>query len=195
MDIPMEENGRYYYLELLYMDEKKRDQAYGRELLYDIIDANVNLSSLNPYEFLYKIKGEHITGKKKWFSPEKLPTIEMIIALYEKKDLDYLTLQTNFRVGTLKQITQGILTVSTISYFSKSRIESFNQELELICNSNELGIRKFQIITYKIFDSEGMLREKYYINGSIEGPIRKILVMNEYVKGRIECDNLRLTFH
>ena len=40
-----------------------------------------------------------------------------------------------------------------------------------------------------------MLREKYYINGSIEGPIRKILVMNEYVKGRIECDNLRLTFH
>ena len=73
--------------------------------------------------------------------------------------------------------------------------ELINKELELICNSNELGIRKFQIITYKIFDSEGMLREKYYINGSIDGPIRKILVMNEYVKGRIECDNLRLTFH
>ena len=191
----MEENGRYYYLELLFMDKKKRDQAYGRELLYDIINTNINLNSLNPYEVLYKTKGEHITGKKKWLSSEKLPTIEMIIALYEEKDLNYLTLQTNFRVGTLKQITQGIFTVSTNSYFTRLIIESFNQELELICNSNELSTRAFQIITYKTYDSNGDLRDKHYLNSFIEGPVRKVLFINDFVKNRIQCDNLGLTFH
>ena len=167
----MENSELIYYLQLLFNDRRDRDNMYRQELYLDPLITISSAHGKMP-EVLYKQKGTHKTGAKKWYgAQEELVTIEIII---QGVDAEYLDTLTGFKECKKKKVSQATLAF-TARASDPNRLKNFKSELVKICENQGISNRTFSGITYNWLA---------YLEGYLNGPIRPVLHIYDFAKNR-----------
>lgn len=165
-----------YYVQLLFLSGKERDNAYGNEFRYtpELTGFNdISLAARWQYEVLMRAKGKAETGKRRLFGHERLPTIELVIAVQNGEGLEAFLTTAPFRIGERRFVNKASLTFRYGGMYSTRD----NVVDDVTRVSEELGLS-----SQKIHTMQGGFFETSYAEGMFLGTVRQVLGMYEYLQ-------------
>lgn len=187
----MESQELTFYVQLLFEWATQRNHYYGKPFL-PLGSTGEPLSAKDTFEVLSLQKGIHSTGHRNFIGiREKLPTIELVLQVYDEEYLDSLLEQQNHRVGVKRKIHNATLAFTT-EYERRSTLDQFVLELKTECKNEEVASHTLDIRTFEGLDANHV---QQVLHGYINGPARQVLHIHDFAKNRgIKYQNFSITY-
>ena len=171
----------FYYLQLLFDNNKTRDRTYGKE--FEIAytqESDLSLAVTNRHEVLHRRKGIHLTGIRRWYGGlERLPTIELLLILDSDATLELLLQTGDYSVGTRSRVTEGTLSFTT-GETTKRLLESFQSELK-IQRSGMAGVTE-EFLKIRSYRNKNLEATFHRLDGMVKGDIRSVLKLYNFAR-------------